>query len=265
MIRLLTVLTLLTLSLQATSMSAKYDVTFGFFGKIGEADMSYKNDSTKYKIKIDVRLSEGFINSLANDRKESLTSTGVVKNGVLVPMKYLIERSWNDKNTSSLFIFNHKEHYVNEHRAETKVVTQNHVDIMSLSIVPETKVEKSSSITKLPFYASNDFQSLMFNLKTFLKSVPVGDRKETRVIGSNNNEGKILILHKKITQADRELFHEKLSTLVGVVINQDIFAKDSTGELLVNFDKNEYIQEAILKDILMFGDVKLTRKSIKEN
>ena len=66
------------------SITAEYDVSYGIVGQVGRADAMIQIDSGTYKIRIHAK-GKGIVNFFSRHRQEVYESTGIIKDGKLVP------------------------------------------------------------------------------------------------------------------------------------------------------------------------------------
>lgn len=235
MVRWFFVLLLLIGSMDAKTVHASYDVSFGVFEKLGIADMSYEiNDDQTYAIRIEAR-SEGIAKTLSNNRKEVYESYGKIVDGRLVPQKYIKTRQNNSKKVVKIYTFNHVR----------KVVYKENVE--SMDWVKEEN----------PYYTADDLLTLFFNLQ---KEKVMDQNRTYYAIGGDKKDGRIDVV------APQGKFLEMMKSKLGiadgkflkVIINDPIFSS-AKGELLIHLTSDEVCSKAILEDVLFFGDIVGTR------
>ncbi len=258
--RLIFILLFLFASLPAQKISALYDVSFSIFGKIGEAYVSRFQKDGHYYIYVDAGLT-GKAAVIGQNRREIHESFGIIKEGVYVPELYKITRSSDHFYNQTFFVFYPEEKKIEEHRLREKDVETSIFNVFSLNIDTTVKRKKSSSMKTLKYYAHNDLQSIFFNVKHLLSTMNIGDKKVVYAAGGSNKKGEILITKPKGKKykelANLMPTHE--NRLITVLINQDIFESDK-GELYISLDEDYLVKEALLKDVLLFGDIHATRR-----
>jgi len=254
------VLLLFVTSVSAEKISALYDVEFSIFGKIGEAYVSKFQKDGRYHIYVNAGLT-GKAASIGQNRREIHESFGIIKEGIFIPELYKITRTATQFYNQTFFVFYPKIKKIEEHRLKEKDVEKSVFDVFTLNINTTVKRKKSNGMKILDYYANNDLQSIFFNVKTLLSTMDEGDKKVVYAAGGSNKKGEILITKPKGTKykelADLMPSHE--NKLITVVINQDIFESDK-GELYISLDKNFLVKEALLKDVLLFGDIHAERR-----
>jgi hypothetical protein len=231
---------ILATSLFATDISAKYKVSFGIFGQIGIAKTNLHVENNEYKITIHAKTT-GMANLLSGEREEWYVSAGKVNDGILIPDFYqkTVQRYSSSDGETVLkkdirkYIFSHdtKQLHVEQTKYKGKQVTH----------------EKKDG----DYYTTNDLLSLFFNFKKMLPSLEVKTPSIFYAVGANKTDGRIDVkpLHVK------DEFDWKSGHLMKVIVNDDIFASDK-GELLINLRDDGLCQQAILKDVLFFGDIR---------
>ncbi len=226
----------------ATDISAKYRVSFGIFGELGIAYTSlHVDEKSKYKIALHA-VTTGLANFLSGEREEWHISEGKVnKDGVLIPAYYkkIVQRYTSIKGKVVLkkdirkYIFNHE-------KKELKV---------QKTIFRGDRKEYSQKDGD--YYAPNDLLSLFFNFKKMLPSLEVKTASKFYAVGANKTDGRIDVIPLK----DSDDLDWKEGHLMRVIINQKIFASKN-GELLLNLGDNGLCKQAVLKDVLLFGDIR---------
>ncbi|MDR3177951.1 MAG: DUF3108 domain-containing protein [Campylobacteraceae bacterium] len=221
----------------------KYKVKYGIFN-LGEATASLKiYENGSYETKVEAKAT-GLASTLSGKRVESYKSVGKVIDGLLVPDSLEKIRSTKKKTKEVFYAFDH----------ERKEIT-----------AFEKRCDKngcSNSSEKMPEYTKDDILTLYHNvafmfgkgdIKEFNASV-VGSKKPVNVIVP---EGKQLKTAKKLLD-DAEGFY------LLIVLNQDVFNSDK-GELYINLEDDMSVSKAVLKDTLLFGDVKgsMTEKRVE--
>ena len=227
------------------SIDAEYDINYGFFGSIGEATASLHVDEGTYKIKITARAT-GLAKVLSRNRVETFESTGIVKDGVLLPQIFLSRKTREGKTDIKHHLFDYEKKEVN---------------LLTTRIRGD---KKSDSKKVMPFFAKNDILTLFFNLKTILgKDFETKDKIKLPAIGASEKNGEIDVrsLYGKELKEISQLL-EKSEHILAVVLNQRIFASQK-GEMFLNINDEGICTSALLKDVVMFGDIRGKIKKLK--
>jgi len=237
-------------SLVATDINAKYKVTFGIFGEIGIAETSLHVDGKKsYKIDVHV-MTTGFANFVSGGREEWYTSYGRVdKNGIFIPDVYkkIVKRTVNEssfENFKEVVKIDTKKYiFLHEQRAVKVEQSKQRND----EIRHESKVAD--------YYAPNDLLSLFFNFRNILPSLEIKKPRVFYAVGARKEDGRIDIEPVKDALHVRDEFDWDDGHMMKAIINQKIFAS-KRGELIINLGSDGLAKNAVLKDVILFGDIK---------
>ena len=203
-------------------ITAYYRVDFSIFGKIAKAKATFLKKDGKYELCVEGEAT-GIAKTLSRNRKEIYKSIGIIKEGILIPQKFIKIRFQKNKKDIKTYYFNHKK----------RVVTKETIKIRNKKILLSEK-------KKIPFYASNDILTLYFNAKFYKK-------REFCAVGGNRKNGKVSIeVLKK---------YEKNTKYIKISFYQRVFASKK-GEVFLVVRKDKIALKGILKDVLFFGDIK---------
>lgn len=236
---LITLLLLFYSNLYADSYKSKYEITFGIFGTLGYATTVLNKTDQTYYIKMEAN-SVGLAKVLSNNRNEIYESGGKVIDGVLVPRFYKKTKTNNRYIKIKHFTFDHKNKKVylekNEYNYSTK--------------------ESTNSKEEYKFYANNDILTLYFNILELIK-ISESNHMVFHAIGGKKENGRIDVekLQEKEKLKTQELLETKSDTLLKVTINQKIFSSKK-GELFISIGDDNLCSIALLKDVILFGDIK---------
>ena len=237
---------LLTTLLFSKSIEVVYDVKFGLFGEVGDAKGVFSEDGETYSVEIDAT-SSGFARFISNNRKESHRSYGVIKDGVLRSDTYIQEVSTNSSYTLSTFTIDHNA---------KKVYKNNQKKRWNLN---KELIEDSDNTREEPYYADNDLLTLFFNLKNMINILEKEGRDEgvLYAVGANKKDGAVDIVLPKGEglESAQKLLQTDSDKIVIATLNQKIFGSEK-GELAVLLDDEYLAQKAVLKDVMLFGDVR---------
>jgi hypothetical protein len=227
------------------SMSADYDVSFGIFGDIGKAHCELLIDRGTYKISIEVK-SKGLVKFFSRDRTEVYESTGLVKDGILIPQLFVKNRKWGSKEDRKKYFFDHKNR--------------------SISILRTTIKDGKSDEKRelLPYFAKDDILTLFFNLDSVVGDLSTfNDEVVLTAVGANKKDG-----HLNLKRADEKV-KKMMKRLLGVdnnlllvTLNQKIFSSKK-GEFMIDIDEHNVCDRFVLKDVLMYGDLYGEIKNLK--
>lgn len=228
------------LSLFGITQKSSYDIKFDIVGTLGNVQMTFVKDHNSYYIRMDAK-TVGFAKVLSNGREEIYESKGRIINGILIPKEYKKTKINNKYKKVKKFTFDH---------TNKKVFLENN---------NYSKSTNKSNNSKEPykFYAKNDILSLYFNILELIKTSNK-DKMFFNAIGGKKDNGRIDI--EKLTGEKRDSALEYLDArndliVLKVTINQKIFSSEK-GELLIAIDQKNMCTIAVLKDVILFGDIK---------
>lgn len=232
------ILTFMTF-LNAKTIIATYKVDFGIFGKIGTAKaVLHIGKKGDYKVSIEAKAT-GFAKVLSGGRIEKYKSEGRVVSGMLVPHEYLGITKTSSKTREKLYIFEH----------------QNKKIKMLKFTIKNGKVAKSQEYLK--YYADNDILSLFFNIRKYLDNFKFKGKKVLYAVGANKKNGRVDLIApvgKELERLKSDLGRKK-GHFLKVFINQKIFAS-KRGELFLDINDDGICTKAVLKDVILFGDIR---------
>lgn len=250
MIRLILLPLLLCAALSAQweeVSSATYKVGYGFIDELGTATAALYRDGERYKILVHARAT-GFAAFLSGDREEFYESRGVVEGNILVPHAYRQEKLAHGDRDQTIFRFDHAEKNVSVHRLRCK----------------GKKCRKTQKFHD--FYAPDDLLSLYFNLNAYTKGARPGQFYQFAAVGPK--KGKLDLLFpdgKKKEEVEESLGDEEGRAIIAIV-HQKIFSSEK-GELFMRLDGDGVCTKALLKNVVLFGDIHgtLEKKTAREN
>jgi hypothetical protein len=217
-----------------------YTATFGIFGTVGTIKNTLTQNSKTYKIETTV-IVEGLAKVLMRNPTEHYVSKGHMENGLMVTDSYTMVSTKQDKKVSKEYHINHKKKYVTKRYRKWR-----HGKLIS------------DRTQKLKFYAKDDLLTLYFNLGSAVKHK--GKKYTFHAVGLEKQDGKVQIT----APGDTELAPYMKDLGLGAVlyakalIHQKNFRKKK-GDILLAVGKDGFISKSVIKDILFYGDAKLTR------
>jgi len=217
-----------------------YRATFGMFGTIGTIKNTLTQNAKTYKIQTKVQLA-GIAKSLMGGQVEDYVSKGHMHNGLMISDTYTMTSTKKDKIVKKEYYINHKDKYVTKHYRKWR----------------KGKLVKDKK-EKLKFYAKDDLLTLYFNLGTAIKEK--GKTYHFKAVGLEKQKGKVQItvpsnhknaIYKQNLGAGAALYAKAL-------IHQKNFKKKK-GDIFLAIDKDGFIRNSVIKDVLIIGDAKLVR------
>lgn len=224
---------------------AKYEISYGNFLPLGIATTSFKQNEKNYEIEI-VAEATGLAKALSNQRVEIYKSYGKVINNILIPEKFIKIKKDNLKKRKRVFIFNNQKKQITVSDENEEKIT-----MLDENFNKSFEIKKSKKLKELDYYASQDILSLFFNLKNSFIDYEKDKNYTQKAVGANKTKGiiDIFLPTNKIEELDTINSNHLIA-----YINQQIFSSEK-GELLISLNSDGFCNKAILKDVLLFGDI----------
>jgi hypothetical protein len=258
---LLLILLFFSINIFAQKIEAKYDVTYGKFLKLGVAKSTLITNNDTYKIKIEA-VATGLAKILSNNRVEIYESYGKIIEYRFVPDKFVKIKKDKIKKRVRTYTFDRKNKKILIHDVKSGKEKKLN-DNLKYEL---TKYHEEDNST-LDYYAEDDILSLFFNMHEDMLRFESGEEYTLNAVGANKTKGVINILmpsSKELKKMDKVLKTND-KTKFTAFINQRIF-QSKRGELLISLNDYGFCSFAVLKDVLLFGDIvgKMTEFKIKE-
>ncbi|RRS32475.1 MAG: hypothetical protein P794_01170 [Epsilonproteobacteria bacterium (ex Lamellibrachia satsuma)] len=238
------VLILFSSMVNAKVLNVKYKVSFGVLGEMGIADAHLTTKGNNYTIDIGMKAT-GLAKVLSQNRKERHLSKGHIVNGMFISDTYKVIKTYGKKYIEKTYYIDHKKKrvrkdYLKKNRG--KVTGEGH--------------------SVLDFYSKNDLLTLYFNLSKIIKNKSKAGIYKFSAVGAERQNG--LVEVKIPTVKDIKKYEKTLGKgdywYMTAIIYQKIFSSNK-GEVMLAVGKDGIAQKAVLKDLIMFGD--LVSKRIK--
>jgi hypothetical protein len=189
----------------------------------------------------------GLAKVLSGGRVERYESEGRVVDGMLRPTRYMKRIAYRGKERQKIFRF----------------------DPMHRTVEVESKTWRDGKLEKvkrdtLEYYASNDIFSLYFNIGRLIPDCTKPYDKELHAVGAERHSGKVRVatITGEAAVKARDFLGEAACYL-SVTVYQKLFGSKG-GELYLALDRRGIVKKAVLKDVVMFGDVRGVLRSVKE-
>ena len=250
--------------LYAQYIKAGYDVSFGIIGKIGKAEITYTQEDDDYTIYVHA-WTTGVSAMLSQNREESYISQGKIVDGNLRPDAFVKFRQTDHYTRVNLFLFDHENKSVFAHKSKEYYRSKNHFDIKTMKNIKVATQDFDFEEGDFRFYTDNDLLSLFFNTKKILPTLKKGDSKELSAIGSKtpNCIIDIEVPQGKKRQKLQTIMSDKEGRLLTIILHQNIF-QSKEGELHVIFDEEGLAKNVLLRDVIMFGDIRGKRTYLEK-
>lgn len=253
------ILYIFTLNLIASNMQINgiYDIEYGSFLPLGTADAKLIIDEkNNYELSISAQTT-GLVKVLSNNRSEEYKSLGKIINGQFIPEKFIKIKKDNVKERIREYTIdkNDKKIYVDDY---TEIKSKFYDSKLNVKY----KTLKAQNNYILDYFAKDDILSLFFNLKEKFSKFKQNIDYKLKALGANKTKGIINIFIPKDKKEINKYLNTKSNMKFIAYINQKIFQSER-GELLISINKKGFCDYAVLKDVLLFGDIKGELVSLK--
>lgn len=233
-------------SLSAQTIDAKFVVQFGIVGDVAKVNVLFEKEASRYKL--DATLyTVGKIARMATDNlKERHISKGSVKAGLLITHMYQMIKTFGKYKSNTVYTINHKTKEV--HRLYQK--WKNGKRIVNQKLI-------------LGYYAKDDLMTLFLNLSQYIKKKNHPKTYQFSVAGADRKQGRVDV---RIPTKKRV---KKIKSLIGgldpdswystVIMHRKLYGSKK-GELDIRIGKDTFLEKAVLKDLIFFGDVRIIRQ-----
>jgi len=255
--RLLTFTLILAGSLIAADFSTRYDVDVGMFGKVGYADITLKEDSGHYEMRLVARTT-GTAASLTGDRVETYISKGQRKAGKYIPDSFVKIKKTNQKERIQTYLFDHEAKTITLSEETDEWINGTTFDPITFKLVKTSTKDHSSSESTLQTYNEDDVLSAYLNTKQSCNA----KKKEHHLlaVGAHNDKKDITLsfldgLQKTKAEAS---FSDDIGNVYELHV-KPIDKKDESIDVLIAFDNDGHMKEAVLGDVFWIGEIKARR------
>jgi len=240
---ILLIASLFLLTLHAEVVEARYAISYGVLGRIGTTTLRLNVQHGRYRIDAEAGL-EGIAALLARHHTERHTSRGLVNgSGRLVPDRYDTLRTMDNYRRTQRYLFD---------RGHRRILLRQQLDRNETRgrFLTETVPRHYRFARRLPYWALNDLLSLYFNARSALERMANGGKIHFDAVGSRDG----------VVRIEKE---QRPSEFV-IYVNQDIF-RSREGKLHISVDREFFVKSAVLKDVFLFGDLKVEREWLKRS
>jgi len=248
---------LITGALMAQDFTTRYDVNVGMFGKVGYADISLQEDATSYEIKLVAKMT-GTAATLTKNRVETYISKGKIVNGEYLPETFYKIRTTDDKNKELIYTFDYVNKTISLNETTQETVHGTQFDASSFKIIDTTEVKKSSSSEILENFVSSDILTTYLNTR---RSCNAEQKNYDLVaIGARNDRNNITVSF--LDDVQKAEVNSSFSADVGNIYNlhvQPIDKDKTTVDILMAFDNDGLMKEAVLGNVFWIGEISAKR------
>lgn len=247
--RLCLLLALLLSHLHARTLEARYTLSYWVFDDIATVTLRMHSDAKRYSIDATAAL-QGIAAVIAHHHVERHHSEGEIDAaGRLVPERYDTIRTYDDYRREQHYRFAHAKRRIQLTQKEQRTENIRRFNTTTLRMETTPRSHEKAFRRTLPFYAPDDLLTLYFNARKSLKKLPPAQTVKLPCVGSRSG---IVTVGKTARPLEFILF-----------IDQDIF-RSKEGKMDIEMDRNFFVKKAVLKDVFLFGDLKVQRQRLEE-
>jgi len=237
-VRLVAGLIFAAVGLAAATLKGHYVVEYGIFGKMGEAEATLMTRDGRYTIEMKA-WATGLAKILSRNRVETYRSEGRIVAGRFVPDRFSKDIRRANKRRIKVYRFDHPHRIVR---------------------FQETKYRDGRRILErnetLPYYAKDDIFSLYFNIRQIIPDCNQTFDRYLHAVGAEKQTGRIRVeTLRGDARKEAKILLGEVPCYLRVTIFQKLFGSKG-GNLYLGMRDNGIADRAILKDVVMFGDVR---------
>jgi len=244
-------------SLSAQGFSTRYDVNVGMFGRVGYSDLTLKEDGNNYEAKL-VAKTVDIAATLLGNRVETFTSTGKIVNGIYIPHTFVKTKITTRKTRVETYYFDHDKKEVKVIEKKSKLVNETGFDSINFKITTQDVIRRSKKESMLKSYIKDDVLSSYLNTKTTCKAkekfynlVAIGAHNDKNIVTLSCLEDR-----KKTTAAT--CFSDHIKNIYNLHV-EPIDKNEAIVDVLIAFDADGLMKEAILGDVFWIGKITANR------
>jgi len=239
---------IMSLALNAGTMKMDYVGELSLFGKIADAEVIYDNDGEKYSIKITASGS-GIVGKLTNNKQYVLQSIGLVKDGVLIPQKYINSEYGKDFKKIKTYTIDYANNktIVSEYKKER--IEESEFDLIHVRYNVSYRDVETKKEKVLDTVYKDDMISMFFNKKHKLLDMKKNETKRISALGSDDTQEGVIVRHIK-QENDKSVF--------SVTVEKD-YLSGGAGDATFILDDENILYETKIDGILFFGNARVRR------
>ena len=233
------------------TISANYSVEFGIVGEVAQVTASLTTTPTTYTLNATVKSVGTIATTITRNLRERHISTGKIIDGLLVVDRYQMIRYYSDLTSTTIYTLNHKRKRLSKHYIKWQK-KKNH---------KKRKIKEWRE--RLNYYSHDDMLTLFLNLHKHIKNKYTKKHYLFKAVGADRKNGRVDIdipSEKKAKEMQELLGKPKEGDWFAKVIMHRKLYKSQNGELEVKINKEGFLDFAVLKDLIFFGDVRIIKQ-----
>lgn len=236
----------------AKMISVDYRVEFGIIGQVAKVHTDYRNNGQTYMIDTHLSVIGMLAKKVTDNLKERHICKGTIdKNGLLIATSYEMQKSYGKYNSNTLYTVNHKNKSIYKTFKKWK------------SKLGQTKGMVDTYSEKLNYYSKDDLITFFLNLNHYITNKKLSKNYIFKVVGADKKNGRvdIRIPARKEKKEMMKLLNtaKKGEWIMNLVMHRQLY-NSKKGELMVHMGADGFIQKAVLKDLILLGDVRIIKE-----
>ncbi len=241
-------------------LDVNYTISYGIFDDIAESSLHFERRSGRYRIRATAGL-KGFAAMMAHHHREIHTSEGLVTPaGKLRPLSYTSIRLLDGFRRERRYRFDYPHRRIWMTQTIERNVTSRRFDAANFTWRRDVNTSRHTGCYRMNYFAQNDLLTLYFNARELLRR---NDAVLHVLAAVGSRDGKVRLQSLRKGASGTQLLEPTLRYFARVFIEQDIF-RSAHGELYLGLDDALLVDEAVLKDVFLFGDLKVKRTGLQK-
>ncbi len=245
-LRLIVILIFSIATLNAKTIYINYSVEFGIVGEVAKIEATLTTNKQKYILDSNVSVLGYIANKVTGNLRERHTSKGHIENGLLVTDRYEMIEFYGKYKRITVYTANHKNKTVTRHIRKWKT---------GKKVIDTKRV--------LNYYGSEDMIVLFLNLPQYIEDKHKSRTYKFSAIGIDHKKGRrdVIIPAPKLLKKIKVLTGKegKDDWYSRVVLYRKVYHSEK-GELDIRIGKEGIVEQAVLKDLIFFGDIRIIRQ-----
>jgi len=244
-------LSILPFTLFSKDIVVNYTIEFGIVGEVAKVHSLYKEKDHRYQIDAYVTMVGHLANLATNHLREHHISKGKIVHKKRIATTFEMLKHYGEYKSTTLYRADSKNHKTIKEYTQWKKSTKN--------VYKQVDYYKAN----LNYFSNSDMVTLFLNLSQYISHKSKPNHYLFKAMGADAMNGRvdIVIPTKKRAKEMQKLVGKpkKGEWLLHAALHRKIY-KSKDGELMVRMGADGIIQKAVLKDIFMYGDVRIIRE-----
>ena len=238
--------------INAKTISVDYRVEFGIIGQVAKVHTNYNNNGKIYIIDTHLSVVGILAKKVTGNLKERHICKGYIdKKGLLIATSYQMIKSYGEYSSTTLYTVNHKKKTIQKTFKKWK------------THLGQSKGMDYQYSDKLNYYAKDDLITFFLNLNKYIPNKKTPKNYRFKVVGADKKNGRVDI--RVPTQKEKKDMIKLLDKpkknewVMNLVMHRQLYSSKK-GELMVRMGTDGLIQKAVLKDLILLGDVRIIKE-----